>query len=394
MQIEQTRWLADRGWEPRPPASLIRAPQLVLAFGGTAVLGRRDLVREIRDAYAGAHILGCSTAGEIFDTRVTDDSLVATAVRFDHTRLEGAQIRIHSAEESFAAGRKLAQALPTEQLAHALVISEGLKINGSDLVRGITEHLPADVTVTGGLSADGARFGETLVFFNGEPKPDQVAILGFYGDRLRVGYASLGGWDPFGPIRLITRSQGQVLYELDGQSALELYKAYLGEHAQDLPASALLFPLSIQTEDGAEEVVRTVLGIDEDDRSMSFAGDMPTGAYARFMKANFDRLIDGAMGAAENCLTPIGERPAPELALLISCVGRKLVLNQRVEEEVEGVREVLGEDTVLAGFYSNGEISPFTPSARCQLHNQTMTITTFSETSAPETALRRGSRII
>ena len=128
---------------------------------------------------------------------------------------------------------------------------------------------------------------------------------------------------------------------------------------------------------------------------MSFAGDMPTGAYARFMKANFDRLIDGAVGAAENCRFPDGEdRPPPELALLISCVGRKLVLKQRVEEEVEGVREILGEDTVLAGFYSNGEISPFTPSARCQLHNQTMTITTFSETSAPETALRRGSRII
>ncbi len=380
MQIEQSRWLDDRGWQPRPPGSLIQNPQLVLVFGGTSVLKRKDLVGEVCDAYRRAHILGCSTAGEIFGTRVSDDSLVATAVRFDHTRLEGARIRIHSAEDSFEAGRELAEALPTEQLVHALVISEGLKINGSDLVRGLTEHLPADVTVTGGLSADGARFGETLVFFDGEPEPDSIAILGFYGDRLRVGYASLGGWDPFGPIRLITRSQGQVLYELDGQSALELYKAYLGDHAQDLPASALLFPLAIQTEDGTEEVVRTILGIDEEDRSMSFAGDMPTGAYARFMKANFDRLIDGAQGAAENCLTPIGgDRPVPELALLISCVGRKLVLKQRVEEEVEGVREVLGEDTVLAGFYSNGEISPFTPSARCQLHNQTMTITTFSE---------------
>ncbi len=390
MQIEQTRWLEDRGWEPRPPGSLARAPQLVLAFGGTSVLKRRDLVRDVRDAYPEAHILGCSTAGEIFGTRVSDDSLVATAVRFAHTRLEGGRIRIRSAEGSFEAGRQLARALPREQLVHALVISEGLNVNGSDLVRGLTEHLPPDVTVTGGLSADGARFGETLVFFDGEPEPDSIAILGFYGDRLEVGYASLGGWDPFGPIRLITRSQGQVLYELDGQSALELYKAYLGEHAQDLPASALLFPLSIQTEDGGEEVVRTVLGIDEENRSMSFAGDMPTGAYARFMKANFDRLIDGAVGAAENSRLPVGgspgggqtghHGPAPELALLISCVGRKLVLKQRVEEEVEGVREVLGEGTVLAGFYSNGEISPFTPSARCQLHNQTMTVTTFLET--------------
>ncbi len=380
MRIEQTRWHEDRGWDPHPPGSLTQAPQLVLAFGGTSVLKRKHLVDQVRGAYAGTHILGCSTAGEIFGTRVSDDTLVATAVHFDHTRLEGARIRIHSAEDSFEAGRELAEALPTEELVHALVISEGLNVNGSDLVRGLTRHLPADVTVTGGLSADGARFGETLVFFDGEPETDSIAIAGFYGRRLRVGYASLGGWDPFGPIRLITRSQGQVLYELDGQSALELYRAYLGEHAQDLPASALLFPLSIQTEDGADPVVRTILGINEENRSMSFAGDMPTGAYARFMKANFDRLIDGAQGAAENCLTPVGgDEPAPELALLISCVGRKLVLKQRVEEEVEGVRDVLGEETVLAGFYSNGEISPFTPSARCQLHNQTMTITTFSE---------------
>ncbi len=376
MQIEQTRWTPDRGWEPHPPGSLEEAPQLVLAFGGTSVLQRTELVDAVRGTYPGAHILGCSTAGEIFGTRVSDDTLVTTAVHFEQTSLHGARIRIHSPDDSFAAGEELAEALPAEGLVHALVISEGIGINGSDLVRGLISHLPADVTVTGGLSADGARFGQTLVFYDGEPKPDSIAILGFYGARLRVGYASLGGWDPFGPIRLITRSQGQVLYELDGQSALELYKAYLGEHARDLPASALLFPLSIQVEDGADPVVRTILGIDEEDRSMSFAGDMPPGAYARFMKANFDRLIDGAVGAAENCFA--GGEP-PDLALLISCVGRKLVLRQRVEEEIEGVREVLGDRTVLAGFYSNGEISPFTPSARCELHNQTMTITTFSE---------------
>ena len=114
---------------------------------------------------------------------------------------------------------------------------------------------------------------------------------------------------------------------------------------------------------------------------MTFAGDVPTGCYARFMKANFDRLIDGAVGAARTSYEAVGSA-SPDLALLVSCVGRKLVLAQRVEEEVEGVRDVLGERTVLAGFYSYGEISPFTPHARCELHNQTMTITTLSERAA------------
>jgi len=216
------------------------------------------------------------------------------------------------------------------------------------------------------------------VIWRGRPERGSIVACGLYGSRIHVGYASLGGWDPFGPERLITRSEHNVLYELDGRSALSLYKQYLGEHAADLPASGLLFPLSLRTSPDATPVVRTILGINEDDQSMTFAGDVPTGAYARLMKANFDRLIDGAAGAARVSQQALGGN-APDLALLISCVGRKMVLQQRIEEEVEGVRDVVGPRTVLTGFYSYGEISPFTPSARCELHNQTMTITTLSE---------------
>jgi hypothetical protein len=202
--------------------------------------------------------------------------------------------------------------------------------------------------------------------------------VGLYGSRLKVGFGSLGGWDSFGPDRLITKSKANVLYELDGQSALGLYKQYLGEHAKGLPATGLLFPLSIRTQSGETAVVRTILSVDEAEQSMTFAGEIPEGAYARLMKANFDRLIDGATGAARTSEQALGPGSA-ELALLISCVGRKLVLKQRVEEEVEAVRDVLGEGTTLAGFYSYGEISPFAPGARCELHNQTMTITALSE---------------
>jgi hypothetical protein len=176
----------------------------------------------------------------------------------------------------------------------------------------------------------------------------------------------------------VTRSQGNKLHELDGRSALELYKRYLGEHAAGLPATGLLFPLCLRRGGDGHEVVRTILSIDEAEGSITFAGDVPEGSVARFMKANFDRLIEGASGAARATLDA-ARGHAPELALLISCVGRKLILKQRVEEEVEGVREVLGPSPVLAGFYSYGEISPFTPDARCDLHNQTMTITTFRE---------------
>ena len=377
MQIEQTRWSPNLGWAPAPSTALGTRAQLVLLFGSPSCLKQTAWQVDIGRAYPNAHLLGCSTAGEIYGTEVTDETLVATAIAFEHTRLQGISLKLNEATDSFQAGAQLANSLPREELVHVLVISDGQNVNGSELVAGLTQHLPAGVTLTGGLAGDGDRFQETLVLWNGSPEPNTIAVLGLYGDRLKIGFGSLGGWDAFGPERVVTRSVGNILYELDGQPALALYKKYLGEHASDLPASGLLFPLSLRTAAG-ESVVRTILGINEAEQSLTFAGDLPQGVHTRLMKANFDRLIDGAVGAAQTSYDAAG-KTSPELALLISCVGRKLVLKQRIEEEVEGVQEVLGQKTVLAGFYSYGEISPFTPSAKCELHNQTMTITTLSE---------------
>lgn len=377
MQIEQTRWMDGKGWMPETPGKLGENAQLVFLFGSPACLGKTGWQTDIVNAYPNAHRIGCSTAGEIHGTEVIDESLVATAVAFESTRLHGTSLKINDASESYNAGESLAKSLPGEGLVHVLVFSDGQNVNGSELVAGMTDHLPPGVTVTGGLAGDGDRFQETLVLWDCPPEANRIAALGLYGTKLKVGFGSMGGWDPFGPERLVTRSDGNVLYELDGQPALALYKKYLGEYARDLPASGLLFPLSLKTA-ANESIVRTILNVNESENSLTFAGDMPLGVYARFMKANFDRLIDGAVGAAQTSYNAIGET-SPDLALLISCVGRKLVLKQRIEEEVEGVRDVLGQGTILTGFYSYGEISPFTPSAKCELHNQTMTITTLSE---------------
>lgn len=371
MRIDQFRWTTARGWEPRRPGRSDGA-DLLLVFGATSLLRGPGPYAEACAAFPGAFRFGCSTAGDIFGTQVSDDSLVVTAVRFAATRIAG--VSTAGLEDSFRAGERLAGELDPDGLVHVFVLTDGVHVNGSALVKGLAGGLPHGVMVTGGLSGDGPRFRETLVVCGGEPAAGTAAALGFYGSGLRVGYSSLGGWDAFGPERLITRSLGNVLYELDGRSALELYKTYLGPHAANLPASGLLFPLSLRTEAG-DPLVRTILGVSEKESSMTFAGDMPMGTYARFMRANFDRLIDGAAGAARTSCCGF----SPELALLVSCVGRKLVLGQRVEDEVEGVREVLGSGAVLAGFYSYGEISPLTPSARCELHNQTMTITTLAE---------------
>lgn len=352
-------------------------PQLVLVFGPRAALGDHAAWDDLARMYAGARIIGCSTAGEIAGVHVLDDSLVATAIELEHGRIAVAATPVGEAPDGVAIGAELAARLPRDGLVHVLVISEGLEINGSALVAGLVGELASGVGVTGGLSGDGARFERTCVCLDGPEPTQQVVAIGLYGERLHIGYGSRGGWDPFGPERRITRSTGNVLYELDGEPALDLYKRYLDQHAAGLPATGLLFPLAIRGETG-DPVVRTILAIDEAARSLRFAGNVPTGYRARMMKANLERLVEGAASAARTALACTGAAPA-ELAILVSCVGRKLVLKQRIEEEVESVRDVLGERTVLMGFYSYGEISPFAAAAPCELHNQTMTITTLSE---------------
>lgn len=378
MKLEQTYWSRAQGWRPAPPGALGGSAQLVLVFGARAALQHDGVLDGIRAAYPGAWVTGCSTAGEIRGLDVFDDTVVVTAAAFEHASISTAAADLSESASIEATGALLGERLAAADLRHVLLLSDGLHVNGSELLRGLTGRLPEGVAVTGGLAADGSAFGHTVVLVDGVARDRVVVGIGLHGDRIRIGAGSVGGWDPFGPERVVTRSRGSVLHELDGQSALGLYRRYLGDHAAELPASGLLFPLSIRSDRDRPGVVRTILAVSDVDDTMTFAGDIPEGSYARLMRANFDRLIDGAGRAAGISAAAMAGGP-PELALLISCVGRKMVLRQRVEEEVEGVRDVVGPGAVLAGFYSYGEISPFTPSATCELHNQTMTVTTLRE---------------
>jgi hypothetical protein len=378
MRIAQYRWRKSTGWLPDLSPAGLSSPDIIIIFGARPLVQDGKIVRELRQHFEGAALIGCSTSGEIVGDEVIDDSVIATAVTFDHTRLRTADAKITQTKSSYQVGEELARQLNDISLRHVFVVSDGLNVNGSDLARGLASGVPRGVSITGGLSGDGTQFAETWVIADGTEGPQYVGAVGLYGDYLRIGYGSMGGWKPFGPLRTITRAEANVLYELDGHSALDLYKAYLGDHADQLPGSALLFPIVVTEAEGGEGVVRTVLSVSERDKSMTFAGDIPQDGTAQFMKTNVNDLVDGAIDAAEASLIGLGEK-RPDLALLVSCVGRKLVMKQRIEEEIEAIRGVFGPDTSIAGFYSYGELCPFSQGGECRLHNQTMTITTFAE---------------
>ena len=355
----------------------VEKSQLVLCFAAKEILAEPGIYQRVRSQFSSAQVLMCSTSGEIMNDTVQDNSLVAAVIQFNHTKIETASVNISNYTNSYEAATALVKKIPLKDLVNILVFSDGSMVNDSELVKGLNDAVENKVLITGGLAGDGSAFVSTLVGLNEQPGHGNIIAVGFYGDKLSVTHGSQGGWDTFGPEREVTSSDGNKLFEIDHKNALELYIKYLGPDADQLPGSALLFPLSIITPDSNQPVVRTILSIDKEQQSMTFAGDIPVGSKVRFMKANFDKITSAASKAAQQTLLDKEEKPG--FSLLVSCVGRKLILGNRIDEEVEAVIEYLGEKTAVAGFYSYGEISPLVKGTSCELHNQTMTITCLSE---------------
>jgi len=329
---------------------------LVLVFGERKLLETELPFDSIRSKYLNAEIVICSSAGHFSNLCVEINSIVATAIQFKKSTVKCFEVEVSDNCISEGCASKIGDALFSEDLKAILLLTEGTYINGSELLDKFKE--------------------KTFVGLNKNPEIRKIVIVGLFGEALKFGFGFQGGWSDFGPERKVTKSIKSVLYEIDHRPALDLYKEYLGQYASELPGSALFFPLSMKSNLEDEAVVRTILSVDEENKSMRFAGNIIEGSIVRLMKFNSDDLIEASYQASESLKT---EQPNSELTLIISCVGRKAVLGERIEEEFEAVREVLGDKTVITGFFSYGEISPQVGGIACELHNQTITLASISE---------------
>ncbi|MCF6141792.1 FIST C-terminal domain-containing protein [Flavobacterium sp. K77] len=377
MKVIQASKVGNQDWNYFQEKKQLNNP-LVLVFGNRFLLEDEQVIDAIRAEFPYEHLVFGSTAGEILCCNVFDNSITVTAIEFENSSFVVERANILDYQKNAQdLGEVLYQKIPKQDLKHLFVLSEGSFVNGSSLIKGLESALESQVRITGGMCGDDSRFEKTIASYKENPKEGEVVLIGFYGASLEISFASFGGWIPFGPERIVTRSQGNVLFEIDGQPALDLYKNYLGDKASELPKASLFYPLNVTPQDRNEPVVRTILNIDNANSSMILAGDVPTDSKVQLMMASVDNIADGALQAAEFGMK--NRKTKPEFVLAISCVGRKLVMDQRVEEELDQVREVIGERVPITGFYSYGELAPFNGSATCELHNQTMTLTLISE---------------
>lgn len=383
MKVVRFSYTDRNSWSSFPDfSSLDSKNTLVLAFCSPMFRDNVEPLNELKSWFPNSVIAGCSTSGEIHGTHIHDLSISVSVLKFENAEIRLEQLKVTSPERSVNAGKKLASQLNSDNLKGLIVLSDGLQVNGSGLALGINSEVNQEkVSISGGLAGDGNFFKSTWVWTGDSPEEGKVVAIGLYGESLEISTSSRGGWDIFGPERTVTKSKGNIVYEIDNKPALDLYKQYLGEKASELPASGLLFPIQIRSGTNSDKkLVRTLLAVSEEDHSMTFAGDLPEGYQAQLMKANFEKVIGAAADAIDEVLSVHEEYNQEEMfSLAVSCVGRRLVLGERAEEELEVLEPLLGENPNVAGFYSYGELGAYENGSPCDLQNQTMTIMTINE---------------
>lgn len=377
--MKKATYLYKNGvWNKQIDASLDSEQTLVLCFGTSDYPIIKDAFEYLETNFKNSTIIGCSTSGEIYQDELFENSLSVAVIKFEKTKLRFIKEKFDDISQSYEVGIDIATKLQDEEdLKSIFILSDGLFINGSKLTKGINSCLNKDVIVSGGLAGDDDRFAKTWIYANKDFISHSVIAIGFYGKDINVLSSSYGGWQQFGINRKVTKAVDNTLFEIDNKPALKIYKDYLGENSKNLPASGLFFPLMIKEKGYEKTKVRTILSIDEVEQSITFAGDIPVDSEVMLMKASFSDLINGASKSCEELLC--GQDIENAINIAISCVGRKLVLGQKTEDEIDAVFCQLGKNVEQVGFYSYGEIAPFVGN-ECDLYNQTMTLTLIWET--------------
>jgi hypothetical protein len=337
--------------------------------------GVEELIKGVCEGAGTDQIIGCSTSGEISSSGLSINSAVLGGIASDCLDFEIVTVQ-GLKKDSEAAGRQLAESFSsTPRLLQ--IFSDGLTGNGCAILRGIANVFGDSVPVNGGAAGDNGEFVKTLQFCRDRVYSDAVCGIAFYGD-FRLGIGVQSGWAPIGLSKQVTRACGNIVFELNGEPALDVYERFLGQHAKKLPAIGVEYPLgflksSADKNQADHYILRATMSVDRAKRSILFAGEIPEGAIVNMTCGDKTSILEAAGTAAREAISGIGNA-TPEIIFCYSCMARKIVLGRRTEEEITRIRAEFDSRIPMIGFYTYGEFCPVGRKSSNYMHNETVTL--------------------
>jgi hypothetical protein len=365
-------------------AGLSAKPDILWAFGAISYDQQR-LLEGIASTAPGTPLVGCSTDGEISTAGLSVNSVVVLALSSDRIQFHTACVE-HLSHDSYAAGVALGERFQKLDCRYIQIFSDGLTGNADKIIRGIKARLGDDIKIAGGTAGDGGDFKQTFQYSRERALTDSIVAVAFEGD-FGFGTGTACGWFPVGITKRVTRAVGNVVYELDGQPALQAYEKFLGKHAALLPAVGVEYPLGMlgpygDVEDDSYFLCRATMGVDRESGAIVFAGDVPQGARVKMTIGNETDIIQAAGEGARTAMGKLQHRNSqikPKVIFLYSCMARKLVLGSRTNEEILAVQQAAGGSVPVIGFYTYGEYAPIGQHDHSYFHNETATMTVIGE---------------
>ncbi|MCC5637046.1 FIST C-terminal domain-containing protein [Nostoc sp. CHAB 5844] len=327
------------------------------------------ILQRIQEAFPGIELIGSTTNGEISSIlEFQQDSLTLMLFATDEVEIRAGIGRNASKNPTLAAQQAISQALDKSTSAPQLCLTfpDSLTSNGVLILEGLKQSLGVHIPIIGGMAADDYTFDKTYQFFQSEVLSDSIPVLLFSGNLL-FSHGVASGWTPISQRSRVTKVKGNVVYEIDGQRALDFYQHYLGE--EQFAANYAIHALAV-FQDQDHFYMRAPNGYDQESGSVTFFSDIPEQAIVQITDATRDHILSASEASLKNA---IANYPGvePTAALLISCAARRRILGTFAKQEYQLVKTHLPEALLCCGFYAYGEIAPLVSKGETQFHNKT-----------------------
>lgn len=359
------------------------AVNLIVVFA-TVNYGQEEVLKGVKSAAKDALVVGCSGLRCIFNNHGFDKGVVAMAIAGDDIIFKSA-VGVNAQKDSYEAGHSLAKSLVDEATAILMIFMDAVGVNGSAVVRGILDGSRKNLPIIGGMASDASTFTKTYEYHKGEVLSDTVVGVAMSG-KVSFGIGVQHGWQSIGLPVTVTKSEGAVIKEINGQPAIKFFEEYFGEEeAKQLhkPLSRIcyVYPLGMSVE-GSDELLIRIAFVANEKGELACAGEIPQGSQIRLMLGDYEKAIEAAREAAQKAKEQL-KGAKPKAAFVFNCAARYMLLGKRADEEIQAIQSVLGGEVPLIGFYTYGEQAPLRgdvgPKCSSLFHNETMTMILLGE---------------